>query len=544
MRHQRVLTIVFGLIVAIAAVPPSVWAHEPHECPAGLPDAPALEGHLAQTDISQGRLTFQQIFDAGQDRFEAVWNRCDGQGRPATTGTGDSRAPTAPTFIRTSAPDSNACAGCHNQPRAGGGGDFVANVFVLAQGLDPVTESVSAEFSNERNTLGMFGAGPIEMLARELTTELQIIRDLAVQEASASGAAATRSLYTKGINFGQITAQPDGSLDTTRVVGVDPDLIVRPFHQAGVVVSIREFTVNAFNHHHGMQAEERFDLNPAKGVDFDQDGIAAEMTIGDITAVTIFQAALGTPGQVLPVDPAEGEAVTRGEALMAQIGCTSCHAPQMPLDSPLFVEPNPFNPEGTFSDTGQSFSFDLTAVGEGPRLERASDGVILVRAYTDLKRHNLCDDPNHPDPIRFFCDEQLAQNRPDQGGRPGAEFFLTRKLWDVGNSAPYGHRGNLTTISEAILAHGGEARSSQEAFIALSTADQAAVVKFLKTLQVVPAGSPRVFTAQPDPAAIVSSSGEGTVASVPFIAGLGLLALVAASAAYVLLRRRAARVES
>jgi hypothetical protein len=41
----------------------------------------------------------------------------------------------------------------------------VANVFVLAQAKDPVTFSVGPEDSNERNTLGMFGSGAIEMLA-------------------------------------------------------------------------------------------------------------------------------------------------------------------------------------------------------------------------------------------------------------------------------------------------------------------------------------------------------------------------------------------
>jgi hypothetical protein len=62
-------------------------------------------------------------------------------------------------FSRTSGPDASSCQGCHNQPRSGGGGDFVANVFVLAQTLDPVTFSVAPEFSNERNTPGMFGRG-------------------------------------------------------------------------------------------------------------------------------------------------------------------------------------------------------------------------------------------------------------------------------------------------------------------------------------------------------------------------------------------------
>ena len=135
----------------------------------------------------------------------------------------------------------------------------------------------------------------------------------------------------------------------------------------------------------------------------------------------------------------------------------------------------------------------MTKQGEGPLLEKGPRGTAIVRAYTDLKRHNLCDDPADPGAIRFFCNEQLAQGRPDQDGRPGSEFFLTRKLWDVGNSAPYGHRGDLSTISEAILAHGGEARASRDAFVGSPETDQAAVVKFLKTLQVVPEGRRRVI---------------------------------------------------
>ena len=48
----------------------------------------------------------------------------------------------------------------------------MANVFVLAQAADPCLDSISGDFSNERNTLVMFGAGPIEMLAREMSDEL------------------------------------------------------------------------------------------------------------------------------------------------------------------------------------------------------------------------------------------------------------------------------------------------------------------------------------------------------------------------------------
>ena len=86
-------------------------------------------------------------------------------------------------------------------------------------------------------------------------------------------------------------------------------------------------------------------------------------------------------------------------------------------------------------------------------------------------------------------------SRPEEDGRPGAEFFISRKLWDVGNSAPYGHRGDLTTIAEAILMHAGQARPARDVFTGLPIEDQEAVVNFLKTLQVLPANAPRVMVA-------------------------------------------------
>lgn len=480
-RKYRVDTCLGTLIPTLCIMPLSVGAHELHQCLEGFPDTPVLAGHIEQDDIIDGALTFDELFTAGKTLFSAKFNTCDGQGRPATTGTGEKRVADQPAFIRTSAPDADSCTGCHAQPRDGGSGDFVANVFVLAQALDPVTDSVAPEFSNERNTLGMFGAGPIEMLGREMTADLQ-----AQAQNLPDG---THTLTTKGVGF-EVTVQ-GGVVVASK--GVDRDLIIKPFHQAGVVRSIREFTVNAYNHHHGMQAEERFDLNPGKGDDYDEDGTTRELTIGDVTAATVFQAALGTPGRILPADRTERRAVKRGEARFREIGCASCHVPTMVLNSRLFVEPHPLNPAGTFNDTTQSFSFDMTKEGEKPRLQKAPGGGAIVRAFTDLKRHNLCDPEDRPEAIRHFCNERLAQGRSDQEDRSGAEYFITRKLWDAGNSAPYGHRGDLTTLTEAILAHGGEGRASRNAFVALPAEDQAAIVKFLKTLQVLPAGASRVI---------------------------------------------------
>ncbi len=191
----------------------------------------------------------------------------------------------------------------------------------------------------------------------------------------------------------------------------------------------------------------------------------------------------------MPKKKADRDMVKHGEQVFDDIGCTSCHVPEMTLSSRDFVEPNPFNPPGTCASAADGcpdFSFDMT---KHAGLEKGPNGTAVIRAYTDLKRHNLCDDPG-PGAIRWFCNEQLSQGRPDDAfeGKPGTEYFLTRKLWDVGNTAPYGHRGDIHTITEAILYHGGEGRASRDAFAAASQADQKAVVTFLKTLQVVPDG--------------------------------------------------------
>lgn len=459
--------------------------------PRVIGERPALEQHVKQSDIENRTIDFKRLLDIGETIFAARWTKLDGQGRPAATGSGVPTKRDAshnPGFLRTSGTDATSCADCHNQPTIGGAGGFVANVFVLAQTLDPVTDSVSAEFSNERNTLGMNGSGAIEMLAREMTADLLNIRNAAVSEARSSTTSVTKRLDTKGVNFGQITANPNGVVDVSAVQGVDPDLIIKPFHQKGVVNSVRVFTVNAFNHHHGMEAVERFGIGQkdSKGNvittnDFDEDGVSDELTVGDITAATIFQVAMNTPGQVISTDPMRRAAAERGEEQFSAIGCADCHRPALILNSSVFSEPNPYNPSGNLrvQDVVRPYTFDLTKDIPMPRLESWGGGAI-VRAYTDLKRHVICD---ATDP--FFCNERLIQN-----GVP-VNQFITRKLWDVGNTAPYGHRGDLTTITEAILHHAGEGRLARERYAALSDEQKAEVVEFLKQLQILPNGSPR-----------------------------------------------------
>src|SRR5262249_3294995 len=105
----------------------------------------AIPKHLQ--DDEEFRTQLCDLIAYGKRLFTSNWTEQDGGGRPLMKGTGkalsDPKTPLtgARAFNRVSGPDANSCYGCHNQPFgiAGGGGDFVTNVFVLAQRFDFVT---------------------------------------------------------------------------------------------------------------------------------------------------------------------------------------------------------------------------------------------------------------------------------------------------------------------------------------------------------------------------------------------------------------------
>ena len=457
-------------------------------------------------------LHLNELLRRGRLAFEAMWTPAEGGGRPLTTGTGAPLADGASplvfpnNFNRVSARDANGCAGCHNAPFGipGGGGDFVTGVFVAGQRFDFATFdhgdlvvkrgamqedgafATLGGIGNYRATVGMFGSGFIEMLARQMTADLQAIRDgLATGDSAA--------LMSKGVSFGDLQRLGDGTWDTTAVEGLPPQslasagpgnppsLVIHPFHQSGSVVSIRQFTNNAFNHHHGMQSAERF----GAGVDADCDGIVHELTVADITAVSLYQATLPVPQQVLPRDPAVQQGVQEGEVLFNDIGCGGCHVPALPLvdEGWIYTEPNPYNPAGNLqAGEGVSVSVDLSHSGLPGERPKPHNGVLWVRAFTDLKLHDITSGPGDPN------EEAININHP--AGSPeflgGNREFLTKKLWGAANERPYFHHGKFTTLRDATLAHDGEALAARLAYEALADGDQDRIIEFLKSLQVVP----------------------------------------------------------
>ncbi len=129
----------------------------------------------------------------------------------------------------------------------------------------------------------------------------------------------------------------------------------------------------------------------------------------------------------------------KGEGLFTNAGCVACHT-------------------STFT----------TSIYH-PKTELRNQ---VIHPYTDLLLHDM--------------GSGLADNLPE-GNATGAEW-RTAPLWNIGYTAgvsggeAYLHDGRARTLKEAILWHGGEAAASTTKFKTLSADDQAAVIKFLKSL--------------------------------------------------------------
>ena len=426
--------------------------------------------------LALSKSDLQKLIERGGELFITKFTTADGAGRPKST---QAIVPTNrkrganPQFQRTSGPDSASCDGCHNEPRPGGAGDVVANAFV-SEGFESADfDSVDPQFANERNTNTVTGDGMVELLAREMTADLQGQRAAALQQAHDTGKDVTVKLETKGVKFGSLMAMADGSVDIVALEGIDADLVLRPFSQKGVFTSLRQFTINALNQHHGIQPVERFGLRWTGTRDFDGDGVPDEIKDGDVSALTLWQATLAMPTRRSDVPAIWEEAANVGEKAFNKVGCADCHQPFLPLKSMVFSEPGPYDAAGTLSasDVKETIKVDLAGQPWAQGLKRNSQGEWLVPLFSDLKRHVIVDD-GVPD----LGNEILGQRFVER------DVFLTAKLWGVGSTAPYGHRGNFTTLDSIIRAHGGDGREARDAYVAANAQTQSDIVAFLKTL--------------------------------------------------------------
>jgi len=335
--------------------------------------------------IRRGRQIFQRKFTHAQGQGPLTG---DGAGNIATDGS-------------IGAGLSDSCAGCHGRPRgaAGFGGDVATR-------------------PDSRDAPHLFGLGLQEMLGDEITQELRGIRDTAKAQAISSGHPITKTLKSKGIEYGSITAKPDGTFDTSKVDGVNADLRVRPFFADGRTISIREFLVGAFNAEMGLEspdpdllaasmgarvvtpagmvldgAKDAIEAPPASSItlDPDGDGVKNEIPASIVDHMEFYLLNYFKPGI--------GEQTLQsrfGKELMERTGCSSCHVQNLRIDrdrrvADLETEYNPI--KGLFNNLFATATALFTATTDSPTLPSLKSpqgkSFLVENFFADLKRHDL-----------------------------------------------------------------------------------------------------------------------------------------------------------
>jgi mono/diheme cytochrome c family protein len=366
-------------------------------------------------------------------------------------------------------PDAFGCFSCHSKGGPDGAGTQTQNAFLRGDG-----ERIGS--ADQRNPPHLLGLGPIELLAREMSTALQAEAAHATEQARADGRRGEQPLTAKGVSFGRIAADPDGTLDFDAVEGVDRDLRVRPFGWKGHQATLRDMAEESLHIHQGLLStriqlamrDGAIDGRPyGKGpwFDVDEDGVSLEIDSGMLTTVVGYLAQLEVPVMRPPHDPGLLDAFAAGRAAFDGLGCAGCHVPTLELDDPKLDARSPQAP----SAERPAFIVDVAKDGDGPKIEpkyAGSNTAYLVHLFSDLKRHDM--------------GEALASPSP-QGTIP-ARLFLTRALWGLAETAPYLHDGRAPTVHDAIVLHGGEATAARDAYLALDENARASVRVFLTSL--------------------------------------------------------------
>ena len=433
-------------------------------------DPPAMPGEAAtltpriqQSDLEG--MTVKEMIEHGRRIFSTPLTVMDGLG----DGPMDPANPTSfggrPTiddngvFLRINGLDSQTCNECHsivsNAKRPpllgiGGVGGVSTNAFFGVTGVDvaDTRNNGFAEVDDGRfiNPPFLFGSGSVEALGKEMTRDLQALKQQAMDNPNT-----VVPLVTKGVSFGALFY--DGiDFDYSAVEGVDEDLVVKPFGRKGEFATIRGFDAVALQFHLGMQAVELV----GEDVDADGDGVANEITVGELSVLHVHNVTLPRPTQQLNT-----KATREGQQLFLDLGCTECHVPMLRTRSRYL--PVAFPEVDT--DPTQNVYLQIDLAKKLPRSRGNWNHGVRVPLYSDLKRHDM--GPGLAESAGFELDP----------------LFITARLWGLADTAPYLHDGRATTLTEAILHHGGEAQQARDNFDVLSDQGRIKVLTFLRLLK-------------------------------------------------------------
>jgi CxxC motif-containing protein (DUF1111 family) len=209
------------------------------------------------------------------------------------------------------------------------------------------------------------------------------------------------------------------------------------FGRKAQVATLLEQTVEAYHQDIGITSAFRpFEVpHPSSGIPIES---VDRIPDPEIPSATVQAVVHYLRGLAAPAPGGNTPDVDQGRALFATVGCASCHVPVL-RTGPAAI---------------------------GALAERD------VELYSDLLLHDL--------------GPELDDHRPD-GGATGREWRTT-PLWGLrvmerflDGHAFLMHDGRASSVEEAIALHGGEAAGARAAYQALSPAERAALLTFVRS---------------------------------------------------------------
>ncbi len=163
-------------------------------------------------------------------------------------------------------------------------------------------------------------------------------------------------------------------------------------------------------------------------------GGSPEVSDSSLDAVTDFMTALAVPERRAN----DLSAFNKGAQLFAQVGCASCHTPKQ--------------------KTGDSMRFPLLSQQ-------------IIYPYTDLLLHDM----------GAALDDGVKEKNAE------SYEWRTPPLWGIGivardPEARFLHDGRASSLTEAIMWHGGEAEKTKTRFIQLPATQKETLLSFLKSI--------------------------------------------------------------
>ncbi len=378
---------------------------------------------------------------AGEVLFRRDWKAAD-PNCPGGDGLG-------PVFNATS------CVACHNQGGPGGGGDLTHNVttYTVRTPGQPVREGVVHNFgTHRRETLADVHPElpPVAQPSLGQVVELEGRRDrclpfptgvhLSQRNTPAIFGARLIDAIPEYVILAAAKAQRvrwglapvnDEGAPVGRALRLASGRVGR-FGWKAQIASLSDFVRAACANELGLANPgsaqptplyTRTALRPA----------ALDLTAQQCDALTAFCASLPRPVERLPRN-VTAEQAAAGKMLFTTVGCADCHVPDLG------------SVQGLYSD------------------------LLLHPMGRQLVGGGSYGEP--PLPIPDAPDESIAPTE-----------WRTPPLWGVADSAPYLHDGRASSLEEAIRLHGGQGERSARNFARLSTAEQAQLIAFLRTLR-------------------------------------------------------------